>query len=506
MATALPQITDQSLSRPSRQNPVRRRSPLGPVNNIWNLLPILIVAIAVMGSIAVGLLFPEYMSMAAMLPVVVIGGLVMIVRPELALIITVAYIPFESDQFNPIPLPGGLSISKVLGFLLLGVFFFNILLRRRRFRVLDDSQDMGVVMLAGAMLLSGVSSEFPAKTFNSVERMIRMFAFYMAVKNLANTPNIIRALMWTFVLATTYASGWGINEFYANRLVRDHDIRAGGVYMDANDYAALTVVAIVVTLHLLIITKRIALKAVLAFCLGVGFYGLILSGSRGGLLAVALVMAIFIWRHPKRNQMAIIAITAAIISFPLWPDSIKTRLLGADDVLSESVYTQTTEHSTERRASYIVFGTGVISEYPLLGAGYRTFSLLYPRSEFAQFDNPLNDTQRFRLAHNTYLELAVGIGFVGLGIYITLFLVSIRDLNRIIEKTERGSYLWGAASGFQLALISLMVSSFFLSIEHFKIMWVAIALSSALSFQFKQQLQHQQEQEAQHTATLPLSA
>lgn len=487
MATVLPRTVNNPVVQKADTQVIRRPRPFRPINDLWSLLPVALVALLVLVSIGFGLLFPEFMMFAAVLPVAAIGGLMMLVKPELAMIITVAYIPFESDQFNPIPLPGGLSVAKLLGFLLLGVFFFNIILRQRRFRALDDSQDVGVVMLAAVMLLSGVSSYFPGQTFGGIERMLRIFAFYLAVKNLATSPSIIRAMMWAFVLTTTYASGWGINEFYEVRAVRVHDIRARGIFMDANDYAALTVVAIMVTLHLMIITKRLPLKVFLAFCLGVGFYGLVLSGSRGGLLATAVVMAIFIWRHPRRRILAVAAVLAVVLSFPVWPDSIKTRFIGDDDELSSSVYTQTTEHSTERRASYIVFGTAIISEHPVLGAGYRTFSRLYPQSDFAAIDNPLNDQQRFRIAHNTYLEVAVGIGFVGLALYLFLYVIALRDFNQVIRNTERGSLLWGAASAFQLGLISLMITSFFLSIEHFKITWVIIALSSALIFQLKQQ-------------------
>lgn len=505
MATALPQATDQPIpGRPRAESAQSFLSP-SPVTNLWGLLPVIALALAVLASLGFGLLFPEYMSLALVMPVAIIGGMVMLVRPEVALILTVAYIPFESDQFQPISLPGGLSIAKLLGFALLGVFFFNILLRRRRFRVLDDSQDVGVVMLAAVMLLSGVSSAFPQASFDGVERMLRIFAFYLAVKNLATTPGIIRALMWAFVLTTTYASGWGINEFYANRLVRDHDIRVGGIYMDANDYAAMMVVAIVIAIHLLIITRNLPLKAIVLACLLVGLYGLVLSGSRGGFLALPVVMAIFIWRHPKRNQMALLAVLTVALSFPFWPENVKVRFLGDNDELNQSVYIQTTEHSTERRVSYIVFGAQLVSEQPILGAGYRTFSRLYPQSEFAFFDNPLTDTQRFRIAHNTYLELTVGIGFLGLAIYLLLFVVAIRDLNRVVRQAERGTLLWAAGSAFQLGLISLMITSAFLSIEHFKITWVSIALSSALIFQLKQQLE-QQQQEAQQHLPLPASA
>jgi len=121
----------------------------------------------------------------------------------------------------------------------------------------------------------------------------------------------------------------------------------------------------------------------------------------------------------------------------------------------------------------------------LLGTGHRTFSRLYPSSEFAQIDNPMEDNQHFRIAHNAYLEVASGSGLLGLSFYLMILLFSWFALFRVKQQFKRGTLFWGAASAFELALISLAITSLFLSIEHFQMTWFVIAMSSALAFQLR---------------------
>jgi len=452
-------------------------------DSFWYLLLLFIVS----GTLAIGafggVLFPDYAQFLVIAPVALVLGLVMLVRPEVAMLVTVIYIPF--DNWDVFALPGDLSVSKVLGLLLLGTFAFNIVLRQIRFRAFDDPQDFTIVMFAGVLLLSGVVSEFQGTTFRQIDQMLRIIAFYLATKNLLNSPHIILITLWGLLLAITYASGWGINEYYEAQAVRIHDIRVGGINMHPNAYGAIAVVGVWIGIHLFEMHRSIFVRLLIAVITVVILYGIILSGSRGAMLALAVTGAFYIWQHPRRNILFVTTIAALLISFPLWPESIQVRITGEDDALNQSVYTQTLDHSTDRRMSYQTFGLDLLAQNPLLGTGYRTFARLYPSSEFAQLDNPMKDNQRFRLAHNAYLEVATGAGFLGLTFYVLIFFFSWFALFRVKRQFKRGTLFWGAASAFELALISLAITSLFLSIEHFQMTWFVIAMSSALAFQLR---------------------
>jgi O-antigen ligase len=467
------------LTTPSPTLPPPNRFP-------WHLMPIVVFILATLAAIGVMLLVPAASQLALLLPIALVMGLVMVVRPELALLLSIAYVPFESSAFKPVSLPGDLTISKLLGFVLLGVFFFNVIFKGRKFRILDDSEDFAIFLFAAAMLVSGVASYLPGKTFDSAERMLRIFAFYFAVKNLLSSFRVIRGVMWVITLTGTLASAIGINEYLQRNAVLNFDVRARGVLMDPNDYAALALFVIWISVYLFEITRNWILKWFIVGCTLVSIAGLLLSASRGGLFAAALTLLVFIWRHPRRQTLLVTLAAACVIALPFVPQSVLTRVtsLFGD---STDPYASVAEYSTDRRLSYVVFGAESLTENPILGSGYGTFSQLYPYSDFAQYDNPIVDRERYRIAHNAYLEIAFGTGVVGLTLFLLILFISVKDFNTVLRWSPRGSLLWGAAGGFQLGLISLMISMVFLSIEHFNYIWICVAVASALAYQVRWQ-------------------
>jgi O-antigen ligase len=448
---------------------------------------IVLATLAALGILAGAQFVPGFLALVLLAIVGGAIGLATLVRPELALLITVAYIPFGSPKFTPIPLPGDLTLTKVLGSVLLGVLFFQIVFRRRPFRLLDDLHDFIILLFGATMLFSGVTSAFPEDMLDALLRLLRLFAFYFAVKNLVTSPRQVRPLMWAIIITGAIASTVGLIEFFQTRTVRVHDIRVRGVLDDPNDFAAAMVVVVMVGLYLFRAARDWHAKLAVGVMVGIVVAAIVLSGSRGGLVSFAVVAVLFVWRQPRRTQLLGALAAIALLSFPFWPESTRQRLrLQPPDETATSQEFEVAQSSARRRASYHVFGASLIAEQPLLGYGIGTFGRYYPESEFARFDNPLREEDFSRVAHNTYLEVAVGSGLVGLGFYLLMFFVSWYHLHKVGRQAPRGSFLWAAASAFELALIGLMISNLFLSIQHFKYLWLSVGMSSSLAYYARQ--------------------
>ena len=75
----------------------------------------------------------------------------------------------------------------------------------------------------------------------------------------------------------------------------------------------------------------------------------------------------------------------------------------------------TQDQSLDRRSSYVKVAVEAIEDRPLIGWGTDTFKKLWVKSE---------ETRWFKMeerpAHNTYLEVTVGSGFVGLALFLLL--------------------------------------------------------------------------------------
>ncbi len=441
-----------------------------------NTVFIMFMMIMIM-SVAVSIVVPEDFQIAVIiLPIVVVAGVASLLRPEFIMLCAIAYIPFEGYELTFMPM----SLSKIFGILVIGLLFFNILFRGRSFRILDDSIDFLVILLAVVMLFAIITSEFQSRSVSSTVRMLRMFIYFFAVKNLITSPQTIKTIMWLMSIGGMCASLYGVNDFFANRQVLIHDTRAAGIGMDPNDYAILAIMSLLVTLYLIPITQRNRFKLLLVFNTLSILTGIVLAGSRGGFIALGVTGAIYVWTHPQRMRLIIIIILLVTLSWPVWPASIKARLGVTTAETVDDTASTTATKSLARREAYVSFGITLIEDHPVLGVGYGAFAEHFPRSNFARFDNPTSQTELVRLSHNTYLEMAVGVGILGLFMYVGLLLVLLRNLYMISRKAQYGTLPWSASKAYMLGLLAFMIGSTFLSIPHFDYLWITVAITSAL--------------------------
>jgi len=132
-----------------------------------------------------------------------------------------------------------------------------------------------------------------------------------------------------------------------------------------------------------------------------------------------------------------------------------------------------------RRASYITVAIEAFKANPMLGCGFGSFPLIYERSiqstAFALKDEQSNK----RMAHNTFLEILVGTGIIGLTFFIFLLFMSFSFFYVAQLRIKRRDRLGGAyirCLGY--SFISLLASFLFLSAPYHKYMWLFIGLSA----------------------------
>jgi len=78
------------------------------------------------------------------------------------------------------------------------------------------------------------------------------------------------------------------------------------------------------------------------------------------------------------------------------------------------------------------------------------------------------------IAHNTYLEIASGLGLLGL---IPFLLILYRGFNmpgKLISDSNMGELAWGVRAAF----LGMLTSLFFLSVPFKLDLWVMLALAS----------------------------
>jgi O-antigen ligase len=89
---------------------------------------------------------------------------------------------------------------------------------------------------------------------------------------------------------------------------------------------------------------------------------------------------------------------------------------------------------------------------------------------------------KFKTAHNSYLEVLVELGFLGLPLFMRMYVLSWRALQRVRRSmlaaapSEEHDQVLVFARMLQIALVGNAVSGFFLSMSYNMLLWVLFAV------------------------------
>lgn len=265
--------------------------------------------------------------------------------------------------------------------------------------------------------------------------------------------------------------------------------RAAGMLEDPNGFAML--IAFAFPLALLLVLKSPNLLYRL-FWIGCGVLllgGMTKTQSRSGLvvLFISLVIGLYHYRahipriRPRHLGFALLGMAILIpLAIHAMPAGYIARIQSLS-ILSSGAKAQ--DESLGRRASYIVVGSGMIREHPLLGTGPGTFPLHYATTGYAKaFSANRKIGDLYRRAHNTYLEI-----FSEIGIPAGLLFVGLLGMGLFNIQRARSAWLkrheWEQAdlvTHLGMGLLSLALFLMFLSAPNQKYVWIMLALTSVL--------------------------
>ncbi|RTL57973.1 MAG: O-antigen ligase domain-containing protein [Rhodocyclaceae bacterium] len=195
--------------------------------------------------------------------------------------------------------------------------------------------------------------------------------------------------------------------------------RAGayGMYENHNDYSFL-IIQIVPFLYMYRkISQRTSVRLLLGLSLLACMVGIMMSLSRGGMMALVLEFALIIligmdgrkrlWWLPV---LAMVGLAAVGYQFAKRAENQGDSYTAAD--------------AENSRLELWEAGGAMILDHPLLGIGSGHFY------EFAQEYGEISHDNRGKNSHNTYLEILTGTGLIGFGSFVMMILRLIRGLRQ----------------------------------------------------------------------------
>ncbi|MDO3386842.1 O-antigen ligase family protein [Gilvimarinus sp. SDUM040013] len=331
------------------------------------------------------------------------------------------------------------------------------------------------VLFLLANLLATLLSPYPDQAWSGMVVLFQASIYFMIVLLLVSDRGFETFLPWTIGLSMGLGALLSVLGYFFNveAFSQEGTERAYGGTISANNMALMCVYALPVAVHWAVYGKRNLIKL-----LGLGtslmmVLGVVSTVSRGGFLNLLVVSGLLAYQYRIHFKVRYLGLVVAGMTIGLLV--IGTMIPEEFFERQATLVTEgTQDKSLDRRSSYVIVAFDAIQAKPILGWGTSAFRKLWVESEETRWFDMIE-----RPAHNTYLEVAVGSGILGLCLFAALLLKAYLNF-RNAEKMLLQKHLYEAAhlvGAYKLGLVVVLFYFLFKSgIEH-KYFLLALPLS-----------------------------
>ncbi len=322
-------------------------------------------------------------------------------------------------------------------------------------------------------ILSIPFSVWPANALRTVNNtlMINMALFLFCLSVLRTEKNLYRTIH-TLVFSCAILL-YGLS--YKPVIVEEFRVSTTITY-DANDIALLFAFVFPLVVSFFVNSRFIGKIFACTIIAGLAL-GIIKTGSRGGMLALSIaIFLIFFSSGIGLRLFYKLAVVAMTIVFVLSPagDSIRQRF---SNLMSGKDYNiANTDSAAGGRLAIWKSGCTLILSDPLLGVGAGNSAIAMGEKY---------GDRGWKTMHNSYLQIAVEIGVLGLGLYLGILYTilkycreSIATLRKVSDK--HGKRLLSTACSIRIGLIAYLIAGLFLSQAFSPILPLSLALTNRL--------------------------
>jgi O-antigen ligase len=209
-----------------------------------------------------------------------------------------------------------------------------------------------------------------------------------------------------------------------------------------------------------------------------------LTFSRGVLIGLAIMLLVMLFlRYVKFYQVLLVvvilyALTQAVPQ--VGGRLVKLQNLSLSEMLSsDSSQTglEEADGSTQNRVAQQLTALRMFLDYPILGVGTGFYAVNY--QEYAKLVG-MKVKNENRESHTLYLGLAAENGLLGLGCYLTMIYVTLRNLKRIRQRwLTENPQLANLAIAFFLAIVGYLGTAIFLHLAYVRFFWLIMGLAGA---------------------------
>jgi len=290
------------------------------------------------------------------------------------------------DAVHPAKVAGGAAILALVVELALG---------RRRFTFAAPEGGLLLAFL-GVAGLSCITALWPGFAVDWFADLIKMALIYYFIANVADSEAGVRGVMWTMVIGGLVPAAGVLNNYFHGNIVEGRTAWVG-LFANPNDLAYSLVILIPLAACLLVranVLVRIVLAGIILFFAAATF----VTFSRGGLIGLAAVIALYAWR--QRSLVTWLLIAGAVAGGIFAVGHYWTRSESFSDIQDDSTF--------QMRIATSQAGLAMFRDHPLLGVGPGCSVVAWPL-----YAPPGLRTRGALITHNTFIQALSETGIAG---------------------------------------------------------------------------------------------
>jgi hypothetical protein len=406
------------------------------------------------------------MSLLILLLIAPIGALLALLciqKPlSVALPLFAASIPFGSligvgGRFG--------SLSSILGLLMILGLMMRLVVSRHQRAPLSGTVFLwiGFVAVTATTTLWSLS---PQVTADGILEIGSLVALYALISMNQIDRQIVHRVEQGLIAGGLAAVGYGVVQLtllggFPNDvpgLPPGPGGRFGNDMLGPNNNAVAFLLPFCICLQRSITAPRGSTRRIHAFIAFLMFVGMVMTGSRGGMLAAVLCMLVLLAAAPRGRKVLalylVTAVLAGLVGFFLHPFGVAERAV--------------TTTSSSGRTSIWKVGLAACPQYCLFGSGWETFPIVYERTQpLVPGADVLAGKGGSYQPHNVILLVAVELGVPGLLLFFSTLGLTLAEALRL-PRSVRGPPL--------AALLGTYQASLFLSNLGYKFFWMAFIM------------------------------
>ena len=242
-----------------------------------------------------------------------------------------------------------------------------------------------------------------------------------------------------------------------------------GSFIEGNNEIALALIMVLPLMRFLQLhAKNKWVRRGLLLSIALCGAAIIASYSRGAFLALGVIVISMWWKGKNKLLLGSIGAVVLVIGLSFMPQSYFDRI--------GSIQNYEQDESTMGRFNAWQFAFNLAVDRPLTGGGFDTFT---PQLFYRYAPNPTD----FHDAHSIYCEILGELGFIGLflflGLWISAYLIAGK-INRSCQPIEELAWARDLSSMLQVSILGYAAGGAFLGLAYFDLPYHILAMIAVL--------------------------